>query len=227
MGPRCSETALAGESRDDTRPEQSYRIFNLSVQANQANTAASHPFGLLTAHRAGPSWCQLQYPRKEKEKASKARKEASTYLSRRPDPSAEASDRTRRGDGQVARPTLVELEQTGGGAVAGAGAWPWGGEEKRRGADGALCSGAWARHGQAGSGGPGIGCFRRGREGIIIGVAPTEWRVFLPARRAWRLAVRARLARARRPRFRSRDARGGPARAPVFKVVIIFLIFFY
>lgn len=109
----------------------------------------------------------------------------------------------------------MELEQTGGGAVAGAGAGAWGGEEKKRG------------HGQAGSGGPGIGCFRRGREGIIIGVAPTEWRVFLPARRAWRLAVRARLARARRPRFRSRDARGGPARAPVFKVVIIFLIFFY
>lgn len=107
----------------------------------------------------------------------------------------------------------MEQEQTGGGAVAGAGAGAWGGEEKKRG------------HGQAGSGGPGIGCFRRGRRALL-----SVWRrpsgVFLPARRAWRLAVRARLARARRPRFRSRDARGGPARAPVFKVVIIFLIFF-
>jgi hypothetical protein len=104
----------------------------------------------------------------------------------------------------------VEQEQTGGGAVAGAGAW--GGEEKKRG------------HGQAGSGGPGIGCFRRGRRALL-----SVWRrpsgVFLPARRAWRLAVRACLARARRPRFRSRDARGGTRRAPVFKIA--YSLFFY
>lgn len=110
--------------------------------------------------------------------------------------------RTRRGDGQVARPTLVEQEQTGGGAVAGAGAGAWGGEEKKRG------------HGQAGSGGPGIGCFRRGRRALL-----SVWRrpsgVFLPARRAWRLAVRPCLAPSpvRVVRGFGRVTRGGDPRA--------------
>lgn len=226
MRQRGSEAALTGATRDDTQPEQSYRSLNLNRDLKQSKQRQQLPirFGCQPhTHRPEPELVPATQEQEGKQSkaggkhvvplpSSGGRPGEILQLLRLPYSESGANSQA-----QVAEPLLVE--QTGkkregrrGGAVAG---------EKRRGWC-ALGSG----HGQAGGGGPGSGMFPPREEGSggVIGVAPRistrVARRASPSVRGCVLRLCTVLARARRPRFSSRDARAGARgtrRPPMFR----------